>query len=69
MTFTATLKELKALEASGILWFKGFSGVPASVEMATAAPSMCQAHSLSGKRFDVFVKSHRASTFYFVEVQ
>lgn len=67
MTFTATLKDLKALEASGILWFKGLSGVACTLEMAIAAPAMCLAHSLSGKKFDIFVKDRRAQLFYFTE--
>lgn len=47
------LKTMKALEEVEIIEIRGISGQPATVEVATEAPSLVRVHALSGNVYDI----------------
>jgi len=48
-----TLKQAQKMESSGIISFKGFSGIVATAEMASVCPQLCQVYASSGNVYDV----------------
>ena len=58
-----TASDLQILADSKIVTIKGISGVPATVDIAKAAPGLVQMHSLSGQTYDIVAYIPELDTF------